>query len=128
MYVSGLFSIFNHGAVPVKLLIALCTVESGLNVDAIHPHDGNGHSYGICQVKLATARMFMPRITPKALMRPGFNIAVASKYLRYHYNRTNDWRLAVAAYNAGSVRYNKGRLINANYVKKVENLWHRKTD
>lgn len=121
-----LFTIFNAGAVPVQLMLALCTVESGLNPIAVNQYDGNSASYGLCQIKLETAKRFIPKITAKALLRPAFNVVAATKYLRHQYNRYGDWRMAIAAYNSGTVKYNQyGKLVNRNYVQKVEALWHK---
>lgn len=103
------------------LLLALCTVESTLKPKAINHYDGGSASYGVCQIKLETAVVVSDVKTTKQLMRPNINAKVAGLYLskqliRYNYNL----ECAIAAYNAGSCRFNKNGLIkNRKYVRKV---------
>jgi soluble lytic murein transglycosylase-like protein len=59
------------------------------------------------QIKLNTARMFNPKITQEQLRDPKTNFTYAAKYLRYQYDRYQDWGMAVAAFNAGSFRESK---------------------
>jgi soluble lytic murein transglycosylase-like protein len=95
--------------VQAPLLRAVCWVESRhRNVSRIV--DGKSPSYGICQIKLATARMLGFTGQVRELKVLEVNIRYAAKYLRYQLNRyKQDWRKAVTAYNRGTFR---GRLIN----------------
>lgn len=103
--------------VPYRLLEAICTVESSLNANAKHPHDGDGTSYGLCQIKEATAREMGFEAKVNVLMDPSVNAYYAAKYLRFQMDRyEDDWIRAVAAYNKGSSHY---RISNQEYVNKV---------
>lgn len=88
---------------PSGLLQSVCEIESGLNIKAIHHHDGKGDSLGICQIKLATAQMLGFKGTAKELMKPETNIAYAGLYLSRQLKRYNgDVDKALVAYNQGS--------------------------
>jgi hypothetical protein len=68
--------------------------------------------------------MVISDVTAKKLHNPRTNVTAAALILKrlakkYH----NDWK-AVAAYNAGSLRYKKGRLINTKYVEKVKKNYY----
>jgi len=104
------------------LLIALCSVESDLRPNVINHDDGGSASYGMCQIKIRTARHINGPTYVTDLLNPEINAQVAAKYLRYQLVRYDgDVSCALAAYNAGSCRFNKeGKIINANYVKKVK--------
>lgn len=96
------------------LLMAICYTESEFK-NRVHRQDGNSSSYGICQLKLQTARQFIPNLKSQDLMLPFLNLQLASFYLaqqlrRYHGNI----RKAISAYNAGSFRHS-----NVQYVNKV---------
>lgn len=100
--------------VSTSLLLAICGVESNFTHN-INVNDGGSASYGICQTKLDTARMFNPRVTPGVLLTHRGSADYAAIYLRsllarYH----GDYLKAVSAYNAG--RAIKG---NQRYVNKV---------
>ncbi|MBU6428761.1 MAG: lytic transglycosylase domain-containing protein [Cyanobacteria bacterium REEB65] len=63
-----------------------------------------------------------PEAFPKAREDYLDNIAVGASILRQQYDRYHDWTAAIAAYNAGSVRFAKGsprRLVNQAYVDRV---------
>lgn len=89
--------------------------------------DGNSPSYGVCQIKLETARYLGFSGTAKQLMKPENNIFWAGKYLSMQLKRyNNDPRKAVAAYNAGTHRVDKrGKIKNNQYVVKVFKAWAR---
>lgn len=111
-------------AIPAGLLMALCSVESNLNPHAYTANDGGSPSIGMCQVKLETARRFIPGVTTGDLMRKPVNLMAAALYLQHQFRRYGSWRLAIAAYNTGSLKYNvKGLLINDHYLKKVVTKW-----
>lgn len=97
-----------------SLISALCYVESTHNVQAYVKHDGNSPSYGICQIKLATARDMGFVGTSDELMDPNTNALYAAKYLAWQKQRHGTWERAVSSYNAGRpVRS------NAAYVRRV---------
>lgn len=105
---------------PLGLLSALCLVESG-HKNVVSPHDGGSPSYGICQVKLATARLEVPGYTAADLMDRNKNAYVAGKILKRHFRRYGNWCHAVAAYNAGRLNLHvSGLPRNVRYVRKVE--------
>ena len=110
---------------PPGLLSAVCYVESRHKHKAINLNDGGEDSLGVCQIKLNTARLVGFKGTNKQLMHPTTNALYAAKYLKKQLLRyNNDPRKAVAAYNAGKVRYNKdGLIMNRLYVAKVFKAW-----
>lgn len=125
--------------VPVRLLTAICKVESNLKPHAVNNLEPKGGpARGICQVQVGTAEMFGFKATATVynehftkrgkrivtirtidrtsdLYNPYLNAFYAAKYLRKQLERYNgDWVLAVSAYNAG-----KAIRANRLYVKKV---------
>ena len=103
------------------ILVAVCSHESGLN-NIVTPHDGGSPSIGICQVKHDTAIMLGFTGKEKDLLNPTVNAKYAALYLKFQYNRYQNWCKAVAAYNAG--RYNEslrepGHPRNIRYVLNV---------
>jgi soluble lytic murein transglycosylase-like protein len=112
---------------PSGLLAALCAIESNHNPNAIRPNDGNGEtSYGICQIKHSTASEVMPGVSRSELFNPEINATAAALYLKKKLDKYKKVDLALAAYNAGHVRYlEDGRLINLRYVRKVRREWRR---
>lgn len=106
-------------SLPPYLLEAVCLVESGHKASAISLYDGSSPSYGICQVKLETARQMGFKGTKEQLMKPNRNIYYAAKYLRYQLNRYGNIESALVAYNQGSVKSKK----STPYSKKVRKAW-----
>jgi len=105
--------------IPEGLLASICYKESTFNVQAINRFDGGKtHSYGICQVKLETAKFMGFKGNRKALQDPETNITYAAKYLRYQYRRYRSWVKAIGAYNRGSVNGNC-----TNYSHEVIDIW-----
>ena len=102
------------------LLLSVCTVESNLQ-SRINVLDHGGASYGICQVKLTTAKGEDPQASPVRLLTdPAYNSFMAGKYLarqlrRYHGNQIK----AVMAYNAGSWKGRRASKTNREYLKRV---------
>lgn len=111
-----------------KLLIALCSTESDLR-NVINYNDGPTHSYGICQIKLETAREFMPTIHTHHLMIPEVNSLLAGSYLARQLNRYDgNICYAISAYNMGTAKLNKkGNFVNYKYVRKVLKRYGTKT-
>lgn len=89
--------------VSFEVLRAICEVETGHNVKLKRTWDGGSYSYGICQVKLATARAMGFKGTEKQLSSPDTNIEYAAKYLAYQLKRYNgNYEKAIVSYNRGS--------------------------
>jgi soluble lytic murein transglycosylase-like protein len=109
----------NH--LPQGLLSSLCYVESGHDVSAIHHHDGEGNSVGICQIKLKTAQMVGFKGTEKQLLDPETNIKYAAKYLAKQISRYHTINQGVIAYNRGN---SKG-LVTSSYQVKVYKIWRK---
>ncbi|MCV2865765.1 lytic transglycosylase domain-containing protein [Albidovulum sediminicola] len=80
-----------HG-VPQDLFLRLVQRESGWNPSAVS-HKG---AQGLAQLMPATARRLGVDATD-----PKQNLDGGARYLRMMYDRFGDWRLALAAYNAG---------------------------
>lgn len=109
--------------VPSDILIAICFQESNLGAAPHMTHmDGMTLSYGICQMKLATAR-YMDEVfkhkkfaTAKGLEDPKINSFYAAKFLRYQLRR-HGWRLKLAV-----DAYNKHNALGEN-TKYVKDVW-----
>ncbi|MCT8328858.1 lytic transglycosylase domain-containing protein [Acidimangrovimonas sediminis] len=80
-----------HG-IPVDLFLRLVQRESGWNPTAVS-HKG---AQGLAQLMPETARRL--GVDPAD---PSQNLDGGARYLRMMYDRFGDWRLALAAYNAG---------------------------
>lgn len=113
---------------PIGLLESICFVESGHDTSAVKLNDGGSNSLGVCQVKLNTARLLGFRGTAKQLQQPKTNVYYAGLYLTKNLNRYEwDVEMAIAAYNAGTCRYNsKGQIKNRRYVRRVLNVWEQR--
>lgn len=106
------------------MLSSVCYHESTFDPYVIVRDDGGSPSYGLCQVKLETARMLGFRGTADELMDPQENMHYAAKYLSKQLSRYNgDVNKAVSGYNAGTATSK-----NFKYVKKVSHTMkeHRK--
>jgi soluble lytic murein transglycosylase-like protein len=109
---------------PVGLLAALCSVESTHNPNAINPADGGRSSFGLCQIKYATAQEVMPDIKPSQLFQAQSNAMAAALYLKKKLDKYKNIDRAIAAYNAGSVKLDaSGKIYNRAYIKKVKRAW-----
>jgi membrane-bound lytic murein transglycosylase F len=86
-----------------RILAAQVIVESGGNPMA----EGQSGEIGLCQFFLTTARDFLTDVTREQLFEPLTNLAAQRAYLawlkKYLHDRceTDDFRLALAAYNWG---------------------------
>lgn len=115
----ALFALYTQlYALPPGLLSSLCYVESR-HMDVVNYNDGKGHSYGICQIKLSTARDMGFKGNDSELRRPENNIHYAARYLQYQYKRCGSYSAAVTGYNSGSCH---GKLITS-YWRKVFTQW-----
>ncbi len=108
-----------------SLIKAVIAVESNFNIYAFRrePHIEDT-SWGLMQVLMTTARETMnnPNLTTDQLLNPAVNIEVGTKYLRSRYDKYGkNIKHALAAYNAGSVKYSvkTGGYINQSYVDKA---------
>lgn len=112
-------------SLPPGLLSAVCWVESNHRTRVVNYHDGGSESFGVCQIKINSARLVGFVGTQKDLRDPKVNVFYAGKFLKHQMDRySGDIPKAVAAYNAGSYRLNKqGKVKNNYYVGKVLNAW-----
>ncbi len=97
----------------------MCYVESSHRIAVIHHNDGDGHSLGICQIKLKTAKWLGFKGTEKELMNPKVNIYYAGKYLKHQIRRYKSIEKGVIAYNFGHA----GVLTTSKYQVKVYAIW-----
>lgn len=119
--VNLLIGVANKIGINPILLLSVCHVETGLRT---LNNFNDGGSYGIAQVQLNTARIYAPYADILSLQQPEFNAIIASKYLKTLLDKYKDPWSAVAAYNAGSLRYKNGKLINKKYVDKVKKAYY----
>ena len=102
-YVPELKPIFAAQKIPPQL-VWLAEVESGFDRRALSP----AGAAGMFQLMPATARRFGLSLWPRDQRyqtEPSAN--ASAQYLKYLHDRFKDWRLALAAYNAGEGRVQK---------------------
>lgn len=98
-----------------RLAIAIAKAESSLNVKAYNPEG----SYGLMQLKLATARAFNPVIvSTDDLYDPFNNIRAGVRYIQYLWNKYNDINSTIQAYNLGETKFDAGKT-SLDYLRKV---------
>jgi membrane-bound lytic murein transglycosylase D len=114
-YVSRLKPIFTGQKVPPEL-VWIAEVESSFDPRARSP----AGAAGLFQLMPATAKQYGLRTWPfDHRLRPEDSARAAAKYLEYLHSQFKDWRLALAAYNAGEgtvqrlLRQHKARSFDA---------------
>jgi len=96
-YVVRLKGVFIAQKVPAELFW-LAEVESAFDANARSP----AGAVGLYQLKPDTARRFGLSLLPfDQRLEPEDNARGSAQYLRYLHDRFQDWRLALAGYNAG---------------------------
>ncbi len=96
-YVTRLKPIFTEQKVPSEL-VWVAEVESSFDPRARSPAGATG----LFQLMPATAKRYGLRTWPlDDRLRPDDSARAAAKYLEYLHGHFKDWRLALAAYNAG---------------------------
>jgi len=102
-YVQELKPVFTAHGVPPEL-VWVAEVESSFDRDAVSPSG----AAGLFQLMPDTARRFGLSLWPRdQRFQPEPGATAAAGYLKYLYGRFKDWRLALAAYNAGEGRVQK---------------------
>jgi len=102
--------------IPERLFLELVRAESNFNPKAVSPKG----AMGLCQLMPQTAKM----LGVKDPFNVDENLNAGAYYLKKLYNKYGDWKLALAAYNAGEGSVNKYGTIppyreTRNYVKKI---------
>ena len=96
-YVPALKPIFTAQKIPPDL-VWVAEVESGFDRRALSP----AGAAGLFQLMPATAKRFGLFLWPRdQRYQPEPSATASAQYLKYLHDRFKDWRLALAAYNAG---------------------------
>ena len=102
-YVPELKPVFAAQKIPPEL-VWLAEVESGFDRRALSP----AGAAGMFQLMPDTARRFGLSLWPRdQRYQPEPSATASAQYLKYLHDRFKDWRLALAAYNAGEGRVQK---------------------
>ena len=96
-YVPELKPIFTAQKIPPEL-VWMAEVESAFDRRALSP----AGAAGLFQLMPATAKRFGLSLWPRdQRYQPEPSATASAQYLKYLHDRFKDWRLALAAYNAG---------------------------
>ena len=96
-YVPELKPMFTAQNIPPEL-VWVAEVESSFDRRALSPEGAEG----LFQLMPDTAKRFGLSLSPRdQRFQPEPSATASAQYLKYLYNRFKDWRLALAAYNAG---------------------------
>lgn len=82
------------------------------------------HSFGLMQVQCPTAKQLGFKGNCDKLLIPEINKKYGTLYYLKQFNRYKTIPKAIAAYNAGSVRYKNGKLINEYHVQKFQKYFN----
>ncbi len=109
--------------IPEKLFLNLIRAESNFNPRAVSPKGAKG----LCQLMPETAKRF--GVTDPFDIDE--NLRAGAAYLKRLYRKYGNWKLALAAYNAGPDAVDRYGSIppyreTVNYVKRVYGGFHRK--
>ncbi|WP_457681596.1 lytic transglycosylase domain-containing protein [Thermovibrio sp.] len=102
---------------PERLFLELVRAESNFNPKAVSPKG----AMGLCQLMPQTAR----KLGVKNPFDPDENLNAGARYLKELYLKYRDWKLALAAYNAGEKAVERyGMKVppyreTVNYVRKI---------
>lgn len=115
----------NRTGIPATLIKEVIRQESSFNRKARSPKG----ALGLMQLMPPTAR----RYGVKSRTNPDQNIRGGTDYMKWLYTRYKDWRLVLAAYNAGEGAVDKHNGIppykeTQNYVRKILTKWQSRTD
>ena len=119
-YVPELKPIFAAQKIPPEL-VWVAEVESGFDRRALSP----AGAAGLFQLMPDTARRFGLSLWPRdERYQPEPSATASARYLKYLHERFKDWRLALAAYNAGEGTVQKllDRFNTGNYDAIAEHL------
>ncbi len=114
-YVADLKPIFAAQNVPAQL-VWVAEVESSFNSKARSPVG----AAGLYQLMPATAKRFGLKDSPDERLEPEASARAAAKYFDYLHRHFKDWRLAMAAYNAGEGTVQK--LLERNRAKSFDEI------
>lgn len=130
-----------HG-LPANLVRAICETESARNPWAVRYEPSyrwlvgvnrsptetvmQQCSWGLMQVMGGVAREYGLTGWLSQLCDPAIGLAYGCRHLKRYYDRHQNWRDAIASYNAGRpITTPDGSYINESYVQKVYQSWMR---
>lgn len=132
----------DRGALPVELVLAICTVESSCQAGAYRPEPryrwllgeldtmstaekiGQKSSWGLMQTMGAVAREHGFDGPFTELWNPRVSLRYGMKHVQKLYKRHGNWPDTISAYNAGTPIKVDGKYQNQGYVDKVLKAWN----